>query len=274
MVQGTILLPKKSGSSTEIFKKLGDSLEKRTAKLNFQDKLSIPPIDKSDNDRIFPLDSEQRNQFELIYAIDFSKVQIHLGEEADRLARDRGASAVTRGNDIYFRSDQYAPHSDEGQKLMAHELQHVLQFQENQTMGTAEDVRTLEYAAEKVEETLSTYNLFALRKPLLSKDSQVGDDDLAGDLQQAVDGTASQSDIQLSDESLESFSGKKMKTGYRIHLTSGDSFVLNHDEYQILMDKLEEKFKEHIENKRFTLSLESYVDYVQMITDKIKQGVL
>ena len=61
------------------------------------------------------------------FGSDFSNVRVH----ADRVAHhanDRlGARAFTTGNDIFFSKDAYQPASQHGQRLLAHELSHVVQ---------------------------------------------------------------------------------------------------------------------------------------------------
>lgn len=58
---------------------------------------------------------------------DFSGVNVHTDNTADNLSRNLGAVAFTTGNDIFFRSGAYSPKSSEGQKLISHELTHVVQ---------------------------------------------------------------------------------------------------------------------------------------------------
>jgi hypothetical protein len=58
---------------------------------------------------------------------DFSSVRVHHDADADVLARGLAASAFTVGNDIYLRAGSYAPETDEGQRLLGHELLHVRQ---------------------------------------------------------------------------------------------------------------------------------------------------
>ena len=58
---------------------------------------------------------------------DFSGVKIHTDSEAVQLNRDLNAKAFTTGSDIYFNEGQYQPQSLDGQKLLAHELTHVVQ---------------------------------------------------------------------------------------------------------------------------------------------------
>lgn len=58
---------------------------------------------------------------------DFSGVRVHTSPEADELNHQIGAEAFTTAQDIFFRQNAYAPHSTEGQRLIAHELTHVVQ---------------------------------------------------------------------------------------------------------------------------------------------------
>ena len=50
---------------------------------------------------------------------------MRVDERADRSARLLGAEAVTIGEEVLFRSDRYAPDTDAGRTLIAHELSHV-----------------------------------------------------------------------------------------------------------------------------------------------------
>ncbi|MGW8319754.1 MAG: eCIS core domain-containing protein [Candidatus Promineifilaceae bacterium] len=58
---------------------------------------------------------------------DFSGVNVHTDSEADDLSQQLGAKAFTTGNDIFFKSGAYSPSSSEGQRLISHELTHVVQ---------------------------------------------------------------------------------------------------------------------------------------------------
>ncbi len=46
------------------------------------------------------------------------------------------AYAYTVGNDVVFQSDKYAPDSDSGQRMLAHELTHVVQQRSGPVDGT------------------------------------------------------------------------------------------------------------------------------------------
>ena len=58
---------------------------------------------------------------------DFSRVRVHCGTIADQSARGVNAHAYTRGHNIVFAAGQYAPGTRDGNRLLAHELTHVLQ---------------------------------------------------------------------------------------------------------------------------------------------------
>src|SRR5262249_8006202 len=60
---------------------------------------------------------------------DLGHVRIHADSEAARSAREVSALAYTVGSNIVFDSGQYAPGTPDGQKLLAHELVHVVQQQ-------------------------------------------------------------------------------------------------------------------------------------------------
>jgi hypothetical protein len=58
--------------------------------------------------------------------VDLSPIRLHLGPEASASARALGALAYTHGHHIVVRQDHYAPATDGGRRLLAHELGHVL----------------------------------------------------------------------------------------------------------------------------------------------------
>ncbi len=68
-----------------------------------------------------------RNMMERGFNRDFSQVRLHTDSEAASLSSSIHAKAFTHGNDIYFNQGQFSPNTSEGQKLMAHELTHVVQ---------------------------------------------------------------------------------------------------------------------------------------------------
>lgn len=68
-----------------------------------------------------------RQEMEQRFQTDFSGVSVHTGSEASQLNRQLNAKAFTVGQDIYFDEGQYAPGSSDGDRLLAHELTHVVQ---------------------------------------------------------------------------------------------------------------------------------------------------
>jgi len=74
-----------------------------------------------------PLERTLRTDMERRFGHDFSRVRVHSGTEADRSARGLNAGAYTLGNDIVFSSGRFAPHTQAGRRLLAHELTHVVQ---------------------------------------------------------------------------------------------------------------------------------------------------
>lgn len=74
-----------------------------------------------------PLDAATRAFMQPRFGQDFSRVRVHSGAEAERSAREIAAKAYTVGNDIVFGANRFAPSTDEGRRLLAHELTHVIQ---------------------------------------------------------------------------------------------------------------------------------------------------
>ena len=61
------------------------------------------------------------------FEYDFSKVRVHTDEKAAESARTLNALAYTVGRDVVFGTRQYVPETGPGQRLLAHELMHVVQ---------------------------------------------------------------------------------------------------------------------------------------------------
>ncbi|WP_338761576.1 DUF4157 domain-containing protein [Massilia sp. METH4] len=73
------------------------------------------------------LDGATRRFFDSRFGYDFSAVRVHTGGAAAQSARAINALAYTAGHDIVFGAGQYAPDTDAGRHLLAHELTHVIQ---------------------------------------------------------------------------------------------------------------------------------------------------
>lgn len=74
-----------------------------------------------------PLQSGTREAMESHFDRDFSRVRVHADRAAHRSAESIAARAYTAGTHIVFGEGAYAPATDEGRHLLAHELTHVAQ---------------------------------------------------------------------------------------------------------------------------------------------------
>jgi hypothetical protein len=74
-----------------------------------------------------PLDVVTRAFMESRFGHDFSQVRVYTDEQAAESARAVNALAYTVGSNIVFGEGEHALGTDEGRRLLAHELTHVLQ---------------------------------------------------------------------------------------------------------------------------------------------------
>jgi hypothetical protein len=79
-----------------------------------------------------PLPDPVQTQMEAAFSQDFSSVRVR----EDSAAKDLGARAFTRGEQVVFSPGQYQPESMAGQRLLAHELAHVVQQREGRVKAT------------------------------------------------------------------------------------------------------------------------------------------
>jgi hypothetical protein len=132
-------MPSAGASALNVQRQCADCEEEQKHK-------SAPPVSRKEQSAVAPtvtpsiaaninalrgggsaLPDASRAFFEPRFGADFGGVRIHTDARADEAARSIDAKAFTVGNDIAFRSGQYTPGSHEGQKLLAHELTHVVQ---------------------------------------------------------------------------------------------------------------------------------------------------
>ncbi len=98
------------------------------------------------------LDDQTRGRFESAMGADLSPVRIHTDSE---LAPQIGAHAFTHGTDVHFASGAYDPGSRSGQRLLAHELTHVIQ----QT-GSAQRVQAKLWTVKEFKEKTAVKSRF------------------------------------------------------------------------------------------------------------------
>ncbi|HEV7240375.1 MAG TPA: DUF4157 domain-containing protein [Thermoanaerobaculia bacterium] len=97
-----------------------------------QRKSGAPTAESADVDPILngpghALDSHTRSFMEPYFGHDFSRVRVHSDPTAAASADSLGARAYTVGHHLVFGPGEYRPRSAEGQRLLAHELTHVMQ---------------------------------------------------------------------------------------------------------------------------------------------------
>ncbi len=76
-----------------------------------------------------PLEAGTRSRMEYGFSHDFSNVRIHTGADAAESANALGALAYTWGRDVVFGAGRYRSGSRDGERILAHELAHVVQQQ-------------------------------------------------------------------------------------------------------------------------------------------------
>jgi hypothetical protein len=74
-----------------------------------------------------PLPATSQERMESAFSSDFAAVRVHTGAAAHHAASSLGARALTAGADILFRAGEYSPGTPGGDRLLAHELAHVVQ---------------------------------------------------------------------------------------------------------------------------------------------------
>ena len=100
-----------------------------------------------------------RQRFEQRFGRDLSRVRLHRGPQAAQAADALQARAFTHGQEIAFGPGEYAPHTLDGEQLLAHEIAHTLQPQPagvalRQPKPTAKPAATPKTDLDKAEENI------------------------------------------------------------------------------------------------------------------------
>ena len=74
-----------------------------------------------------PLPAPVRDRLERSFGADLDEVRVHHGAAAAAANRAEHARAFAAGRDIFFGDGAFAPHTEVGYRLLAHEVAHVLQ---------------------------------------------------------------------------------------------------------------------------------------------------
>ncbi len=78
---------------------------------------------------------EVKGKMEGAFDADFSDVRVHPNSD---LATDIGALAYTQGSDVHFAPGQYNPGDAVGQRIIGHELTHVIQQRDGRVQPTTQ----------------------------------------------------------------------------------------------------------------------------------------
>lgn len=107
------------------------------------------------------LDTTTRAALEPRFGYDFSQVRVHTDAKAAESAKSINAAAYTAGNHVVFANRRYEPMTQTGQRLLAHELTHVIQQKSGLVSGggirSANDVfeQKAEYVAQQMTQQVA-----------------------------------------------------------------------------------------------------------------------
>lgn len=111
-----------------------------------------------------PLEASLQEDMGQRFGNDFSAVRVHTGAAAEQSASDVNANAYTVGSNIVFGEGKYSPTTNQGKRLLAHELTHVVQ-----QGGAARSLTTSENKM-GVSSNIAPPTIARTLKPLLQKD--------------------------------------------------------------------------------------------------------
>ena len=174
------------------------------------------------------LDLSTMGRMEGFLGGDLSGVRIHTGPGAAQITQRYNAEAVTVKDHIFFAPGRFNPGTTEGQRLLAHELTHVLQKGRPNL-----DVRTAESEALHSEHTFGYGNpsMTTLNLSQPAPDFRLGDGE----------GVANTSGVYTAKRNR----SRGHETGGKDTLPDGEEFIeqISDRVYEILMDELEHSFE-------------------------------
>ena len=93
-----------------------------------QERMTAPPVAREViTGSGQPLEEKTRQSLGRSFGHDFSRVRVHNDSRAQESARAVNAQAYTVGTHVVFGAGRYAPATGAGERLLAHELAHVVQ---------------------------------------------------------------------------------------------------------------------------------------------------
>src|SRR4051794_31368318 len=94
---------------------------------------TVPEVLRS---RGHDLEPTTRSFMETRFGYDFGRVRVHTGASAAASARSIQALAYTAGQHVVFGEGRYAPQTEGGKRMLAHELAHVVQGGDRRDVST------------------------------------------------------------------------------------------------------------------------------------------
>lgn len=105
-----------------------------------------------------PLDLETQAMMDARFKHDFSRVRVHTDEHAAASAQAVQALAYTVGEHVVFDHGRYAPQTDSGRQLLAHELVHVVQQSQDGKATRTTNEPNLDTEANRVAAVFASTN--------------------------------------------------------------------------------------------------------------------
>lgn len=238
-------------SRTGVFKRLFQKEDRISVPLNREPK----PGSK--------LDLITKERFEAAFDTNLESVRIHTGEYATEITRRANAEAVTIGSDIYFAQGNYNIDSEEGLILLAHELQHVVQFKSGKRAEYREDIANMESESDRVEGVMKKSNLHGLTRGGLKQNSSPGIEEQAGLSENLISTT----DI-ASTGTLDDFADDNREIIYRLHIGNKVIEVTKKERDEIInraVSKLDGKIESEISLSSGELADEKLLRFTNFI---------
>ena len=137
---------------------------KRVVGRNLEETVAPPLVHEVLRSPGQPLDAATRAAMEPRFEHDFGKVRVHTDAHANESAQAVNALAYTAGPQIVFGAGHYRPGTTAGRQLLAHELTHVVQQQNQPSAGPSLRVGpssdTCEAEAERAASTATSRGTF------------------------------------------------------------------------------------------------------------------
>ena len=133
-----------------------------------------------------PLAPDVRADMERALGADLSGVRIHTDGAAAHAAESVSAHAFAVEQHVVFNRGTYRPHTTEGRRLLAHELQHVVQHQEGRIPAATEDGLSVSNPMDAHEREADRVAAEVVRTPMVDSteaapiDTEAGQDVQAG----------------------------------------------------------------------------------------------